>query len=333
MKLIGYVRVSRVAGREGDSFLSPKEQRARIEAQATAGGHELIEVLEDLDEPGSRYERPKFQEALQHVEAGQADGIIVYALDRFARSSTDAGLALRRLEEAGGRLVSVSANLDTSTPVGRLARDMMLRIAELQLDQIRENWDVVRMRTIERGVHISRVPPFGYERGNDGRLEPDARTAPILRELFLRRAAGAPWRELCAYLDEHAPRDGAWPVGTVTSIIRRRTYLGEAAAGDVVNRAAHPPLVSRAEWEAAQSKTTTRPARSGEGGLLVGIIVCASCGKLMTREGSGAKGPWTNYACRKRHSTGICREPTKVSTRRADAMVERAFLDWLEGQK
>jgi DNA invertase Pin-like site-specific DNA recombinase len=33
-KLIGYVRVSRIAGREGDSFISPDVQRERIEAHA-----------------------------------------------------------------------------------------------------------------------------------------------------------------------------------------------------------------------------------------------------------------------------------------------------------
>jgi DNA invertase Pin-like site-specific DNA recombinase len=332
MKLLGYVRVSRVAGREGESFISPKEQRERIEAQAKAGGHVLVDVLEDLDQPGSKYDRPNFQLALERVEAGEADGIIVYALDRFARNSTDAGVALRRLDEAGGKLVSVRDNLDTSTPVGRFARDMMLRIAELQLDQIRENWDVVRNRTIARGVHISRVPPLGYQRGDDGRLEPDPTTAPVVRELFRRRAAGVSWRDLCAYLDEAVPRDGVWPLGTVTSLISRRTYLGEAAAGDVVNRAAHPPLVSHAEWQAAQA-TTPRPARNGDGALLAGIIVCAGCGRPMTREGSGAKGPWSNYACRKRHATGKCPEPSKVSTRRADALVEEALLGWLHGER
>jgi DNA invertase Pin-like site-specific DNA recombinase len=336
VRLIGYVRVSRVAGREGASFISPKEQRERIEAQAKAGGHTLVDILQDLDEPGSKYERPHFQEALERVESGEADGIIVYALDRFARSSTDAGLALRRLDEVGGRLISVRDNLDTSTPVGRFARDMMLRIAELQLDQIRENWDVVRARTIERGVHISRVPPVGYLRGKDGRLEPDPVTAPVVREVFRRRAAATPWRELCRYLDEQLPRPegGVWPVSSVTAIVSRRTYLGEAAAGDIVNRAAHPPLVSLAEWQAAQAKVTPRAARNGEGALLAGIIVCAGCGKPMTREGSGAKGPWQNYACRKRHANGgACPEPTKVSTRRADALVEAAFLDWLQTQR
>jgi hypothetical protein len=34
----GYVRVSRVAGREGDSFITPQAQRERIEAAAAGAG-------------------------------------------------------------------------------------------------------------------------------------------------------------------------------------------------------------------------------------------------------------------------------------------------------
>jgi DNA invertase Pin-like site-specific DNA recombinase len=42
---------------------------------------------------------------------------------------------------------------------------MMLALAELELDRIRENWATARDHAIARGVHISRVPPLGYRRG------------------------------------------------------------------------------------------------------------------------------------------------------------------------
>jgi DNA invertase Pin-like site-specific DNA recombinase len=312
-------------------------QRERIEASAKAGGHTIADVLVDLDQPGSKYARPRFQEALERVEAGEADGIIVAALDRFARSVPDAAVALRRLEDAGAVLISVRDALDTSTPVGRFARTMMLALAELELDRIRENWATARGHAISRGVHISRVPPLGYRRGSDGRLEPNPETAPVVRELFHRRAAGAPWRELASFLDERLPRDsgGAWPVGTVTSIVSRRVYLGEAAAGVLVNPTAHAPLVSRAEWEAAQAapKSARTPRRADGGALLVGIIRCAGCGQPMTREGSGKRGTWTNYGCQGRHAGGVCPAPTKISTARADEYVEGAFLEWIARER
>ena len=332
MRLVGYVRVSRVAGREGDSFISLAVQRERVEQFAAAQGHAVVSWQEDLDQPGSRYERPGFQAALEGVERGEADGIAVYALDRFARSVSDAAVALRRLEEAGATLVSVRDALDTSTPVGRFARTMMLALAELELERIRENWAVARDRAIGRGVHISRVPPVGYRRGADRRLELDPVAAPVIRELFLRRAAGASWRELCQFLDERLPREeGTWTHQTVASIVRRRAYLGEAYQGSVVNKQAHEPLLSRSEWEAAQSRESG-PARRGEGALLAGLIRCSACGYAMSRTADGARG-YENYRCRARHAAGVCPTPARISVARADPYVSEAFLAWIEEQR
>src|SRR5258708_39866073 len=48
----GYVRVSRVGGREGDSFISPALQREQIEAYAKAHGLTIARWHEDLDKSG-----------------------------------------------------------------------------------------------------------------------------------------------------------------------------------------------------------------------------------------------------------------------------------------
>jgi DNA invertase Pin-like site-specific DNA recombinase len=307
-------------------------QRERIEQFASSQGHRVVAWEEDLDQPGSRYERPGFQAALAAVESGEADGVAVAALDRFARSVPDAAVALRRLEAVGGQLVSVRDALDTSTPVGKFARTMMLALGELELDRIRENWAVARDRAIERGVHISRVPPAGYRRQDDGRLEPDPVAGPVIREVFLRRAAGASWKELCLYLDQRLPRpNGSWTHQTVSSIVRRRAYLGEAHQGPAVNTQAHEPLLSRAEWEAAQSRQSG-PERSGDGALLAGLIRCSACGYPLSRASDGARG-YSNYRCRARHAAGLCPSPARISIARADDYVISAFLEWVEQQR
>jgi len=327
VRLIGYVRVSRVAGREGDTFISPSVQRERIEAQANA----IVAWHEDLDQPGTRYERPGFQAALAAVESGEADGIAVAALDRFARSVPDAAVALRRLEAAGGTLVSVKDSLDTSTPIGKFARTMMLGLAELEVDRIRDNWDAARRNAIGRGVPVSR-PPAGYRRREDGRFEPDPAAAPVIRDLFRRRAAGDSWKRLCAWLDEVLPREsGAWTHQAVSTMVASRTYLGETRQGQIVNAEAHEPLVTRAEWQAAQV-TSHHPPRRDTDALLAGLIRCSACGFVMTRQPDGQRG-YSNYRCRTRHSAGVCPEPARLSVARADEHVERAFLEWLEREQ
>jgi site-specific DNA recombinase len=209
---------------------------------------------------------------------------------------------------------------------------MMLALAELELDRILENWAIARDRAIERGVHISRVPPVGYLRRDDGRLEPDPVAAPLIRELFHRRAAGASWRELCEFLDERLPREqGNWTHQTVGSIIRRRTYLGEAYQGTTVNKHAHDPIVSRSEWEAAQSRVAA-PRHGKNGALLSGILRCAGCGYALSPGSDGKRG-YAYYRCRTRHSAGLCPAPARISVARADPYVETAFLAWAENEQ
>src|SRR5215211_8233591 len=169
MRLIGYVRVSRVAGREGPTFISPDVQRERIEKQAAASRHVIVDWQTDLDQPGSKRDRPGFQAALEAVEGGAADGVIVAKLDRFARSVADAAVAIQRLNKAGGQLVSVEDGFDSSTDFGRFGVHMLLALAELELGRIRENWSAAAEHAIRRGVHICRVPPAGYQRAGDAR--------------------------------------------------------------------------------------------------------------------------------------------------------------------
>jgi DNA invertase Pin-like site-specific DNA recombinase len=322
LRLIGYVRVSRVAGREGDSFISPEEQEARIHKVAGHGNHEIIDVLVELDQSGGKMDRPLLEEALRRCEAGEADGIAVAALDRFARSVAGAAMALQRLDAANAELLSDRERLDTSTPFGRFARTIMLAMAELELERIRDSWRASTERAIGRGVHIGR-PPFGYRQGAGGRLEPDPAKADVLRALFERAAAGDSWRTLQAMMNEQHPRDDSrsWSVSTLASMVVRRTYLGEAFHADVVNPRAHEPLVDRGTWEAANRPRSAGQARKERSpALLAGIAVCSTCGGRLTRTSEGRRG-YLRYQCQQRRNGGGCSKPVRISLPALDQFV------------
>ena len=53
MKAPGYVRVSRIAGRDGDSFLSPEQQRQSVKRVCQRERVKLVAVLEELDRSGA----------------------------------------------------------------------------------------------------------------------------------------------------------------------------------------------------------------------------------------------------------------------------------------
>ncbi|HEY2435653.1 MAG TPA: recombinase family protein, partial [Solirubrobacteraceae bacterium] len=118
LDLDAYVRVSKVAGRAGESFISPTVQRERIEAWARLHGARLTWHEPELDVSGGRMSRPVFDHIMQRVRTGQTGGVIVAKLDRFARTLAGALTVLEEFEQLGATLVSVADNIDLSTPVG-----------------------------------------------------------------------------------------------------------------------------------------------------------------------------------------------------------------------
>src|SRR6266540_1084355 len=90
LPLDGYIRVSRVNGRSGESYRSPGDQRAVIERLAAAHGLTLGEVVIEEDVSGSRkIAQRELGRLVEKVEAGQSGGLIVWKVSRFSRSLLD----------------------------------------------------------------------------------------------------------------------------------------------------------------------------------------------------------------------------------------------------
>src|SRR5437762_10967868 len=154
----GYIRVSRRAGREGESFIAPEVQRKKIADWAKLHEVEIVKWWEEIDQSGAKLERPMFQQALERCERGETGGIVVARLDRFARSAVDALESIKRLNEAGARLVSVEDNFDGSTPMGRFAVGILTLSAELELARIKANWQARVSEAGGRGALLSARP-------------------------------------------------------------------------------------------------------------------------------------------------------------------------------
>lgn len=247
MHVDGYIRVSRLKGRDGASFISPDIQRERIEAWTRLSDSTLLEIHTDLDESGANAERPGLIEALRRAESGESGGIVVAKLDRFARSLTAALEVIKRLDAAGAAFVSVAEGLDPTTASGKMMMRLMLVLAEFELDRIRDSWDEARRRAVERGVHVSAQTPTGYLRGEDGRLTPNPEMAPYIAAGYRLRRGGASWRQVGDYFAEHGVvgpyGNPVWTSDTVRLMLQNRVYLGEARSGHTSTQA-----LTRRSW-------------------------------------------------------------------------------------
>ena len=140
VKMDGYVRVSRVGGREGETFISLTLQRTQIEAYATARGFTIDQWHEDRDVSGGTLERPALGRALDRCRSGEAGGIIAAKLDRLARSLTGLAHLVEQAKEQGWTLIAVDHGLDLQTPGGSLVGNILGAVAQWELDQRRQGW-------------------------------------------------------------------------------------------------------------------------------------------------------------------------------------------------
>jgi site-specific DNA recombinase len=336
-QLDGYIRISRTGGRSGESFISPTVQREQIAAYATARGYTIAKWHEDPDVSGGTLDRPGLARALERARDGETGGIIAARLDRLSRSLTGLAQLVERSSSEGWTLVAVDHGLDLGTPGGQLVANILGSVAQWELEQRRQGWATAQAKAVERGVHVASRTPTGYRRRDDGRLEPDPHAAPVIRELFLRRARGDGWTALARYMDSTGIRgpyaNNGWTGAAAAKIVRNRVYLGEARSGRHANGAAHAPLVSRAEWEAAQGDRHVSSPRAGDGLLLAGLVRCAGCRYLMKPDHMrGRNGERLGlYRCRGRHASGKCEAPASILARVLDPHAEALFLDALVG--
>lgn len=196
----GYVRVSRVGERE-ETLISPKLQERQIRSWATGAGHELVMLPAELDASGGDDSRPILLGAIEQVERGELDGIVVAKLDRLSRSLAGSVEMLRRIEDAGGQVRSASEQLDASTVSGRTTRNILFSIAQWEREQKAEGFERAKADAIGRGVYIAGRTPLGYRKNAERILEPGD-DADAVREAFRLRAKGTSWRVIAERLSE-----------------------------------------------------------------------------------------------------------------------------------
>jgi DNA invertase Pin-like site-specific DNA recombinase len=331
--LDGYVRVSRVGKRRGPSFISPEVQREAIEDWAGRQGFRLLEVFEELDESGARADRPLLEQAIRRIEIGASTALVVWRVDRFGRSLSDGARMIERIRSAGGGFYSVHDGLDIGTDAGRLVLRILLSVAEYQLDGLRMSWEASRARAVERGVYAGTGIPVGYRRPKSGRLRPDPKTAPVMAEVYRRRAGGETLGQLCRLLESEHVLTGkgnpGWGTATLSHVLGMRVYLGEVYWASYRREGAHPPLIDPATWEAAQRPRLLNVKRvKYEPALLTGVARCAACRHVLKAHKAHPTGrrEYNVYGCLKRHAGGVCPAPAYMNASKLEPFVLEAAL-------
>lgn len=128
MKIAIYCRVS-------TAEQTTENQRIRLQEYATRNGFQY-EVIEEIE--SSRKSRPKKAELLHRLRKKELDGVLIYKLDRWARSSYELLNEIEELHNKGILFISLTDNIDLSTSTGKLQFQILSAFAEFERNLIRE---------------------------------------------------------------------------------------------------------------------------------------------------------------------------------------------------
>lgn len=136
--LIGYARVS----------TQEQETNAQIDALTKAGCERIYQEKRS----GGNMRRPQLEELLLSLSPGQT--VVVYKLDRIARSLKDLLAIIERIEAAGAEFRSLTEHMDTKSPAGRMIFQIVGAFAEFERELIRERTRVGMQAAMKRGVVV-----------------------------------------------------------------------------------------------------------------------------------------------------------------------------------
>ena len=234
--------------------------------------------------------RPQFKQMMEDAEQGTFDVIVVHKLDRFSRNRRIAFEYFDKISKWNVGFVSISENMDFSTPWGGLALTLLVGLAQFYSDNLGLEVKKGKAERKAQGLYNGLLP-FGVMKGDDGVPIADPDTVLGLQKAFKLAVEGKSDREIAVALN----RDGYRTAGnqgnrpfrkdTARGILMNRFYVGELPTSDGGwTQGKHQGLIEKEIFEGAQrAREANRKAplsvnSNANTYSLSGLMVCGVCG-------------------------------------------------------
>ncbi|MGH9745211.1 MAG: recombinase family protein [Candidatus Acidiferrales bacterium] len=167
-----------------------------------------LEVSEYVDSgiSGAKDSRPQLNQLMADAKKRRFDAVVVWRFDRFARSVSHLLRALEEFRSLGIEFVSLSEQVDTSTPTGKMVFTVLGAVAELERSLIAER--------VRAGLRNARAK--GKRLGRPRKIADP-------REIVRLRAEGASWRAISTAL-------GVSTATAYTAISKQRLEMVSSAS-------------------------------------------------------------------------------------------------------
>ncbi|MBK8575376.1 MAG: recombinase family protein [Elusimicrobia bacterium] len=302
-----YTRVSTDMQAEKE-FNSCEAQEARIRSfVASQEGFQVFKVYTDAGFSGANTDRPALKDMLRDIRNCGIGMVVTYKIDRLTRSPRDFYQLIEFFEERGAGFISVTERFDTSTPSGRLLRNIMLTFAQFERELISERTRDKVQQKAQRGMYFGGTPPFGYK-AEGGKLVLDPPRDEAVRTIYNTYAETGSVRSVLSLLrTQGVTSQKGKPIAepTVWHILQKRIYTGVMPFNGKHFPGQHPAIISEELFNHVQGirRGGFRGSTHAVPSLpLAKIIRCQECGNVMTpcytdKKTKGGTRRYSYYRC------------------------------------
>src|SRR5215469_18055784 len=178
MRVAIYARVS-----TANNGQNPEMQLRELREYCQHRGWQLVGEYVDAGISGAKDSRPELNRLNADAKRRRFDAVVVWKFDRFARSVSHLLRALEEFRSLGIEFVSLSEQIDTSTPTGKMVFTVLGAVAELERSLIAER--------VRAGIRNARAK--GKRLGRPRKSLDGGRIATL-------RAQGVGWRAIATEL-------------------------------------------------------------------------------------------------------------------------------------
>lgn len=238
-----------------------------------------VKLYQDNGYTGTNFDRPAWDELLRDVRQGKINCIVVKDLSRLGRNYIETGEFLEKdCPRLGVRFISINDGYDSAAlnSTEELTAALKNIINDYYAKDISRKACSALATKRKRGEYIGSYAPYGYQKdpANKNHLIIDPVTAPIVRQIYEWRAAGAGYGTITRRLNEQdIPSPGRyrfeqgivtnnnkkgtkllWNRHALTDILRNPVYIGHLVQGKCrasLYQGIPAHTVSEEEWDIA----------------------------------------------------------------------------------